>query len=587
MYNKRPGEPIGPSMNICPNCGHQKTANKALCPNCSTRSCPRDACLLSDSQWICPKCRWKDDDWRPKKRNLSRSAGERQFEDIYIRYYRCPKCTVAFASSQLSDLHRVSCPGCGQMMGDGTPFKITLEEFKKAKSDLIKPDIEVPVQEFAEEIPVATYTPPSVTTVKKVPATQSQTDFRYIESPVGFEISKHREHFREEMGTRGFKMPSFKKFIPVFYGLGALAVLVGIGFGVWALISSGAFSRVASTKPAVQESLAVDSVQFNSVSDFGARITWRTDKPSTSQVEYGTTPNLGEMTAIDTQMVTDHSVNLNNLKGETTYYFRVKSTAGKAASGAVAVSQFKTAAPPDNAPPVISDIKIARVSDTDAVVSWKTSENSTGTVRFGTNTSYGQSIDAGREPTLDHSVKLKDLSPATSYHFSIAAVDRSKNEAVSADTSFLTLEAVKVGYNVGNRAPDFTLQTVDGKPVSLSALRGEPVVLNFWRIACPACVFELPFIEDVYKSLNASKQVVKPQIYTVNLMDYAEHVNNLLNENHYTFPILMDFKGEAMYAYSLNSIPATFFIDADGIIRKVQIGRFDSADELREILNSL
>jgi peroxiredoxin len=234
-------------------------------------------------------------------------------------------------------------------------------------------------------------------------------------------------------------------------------------------------------------------------------------------------------------------------------------------------------------PPVISDIKIKDISDTGATIIWKTSENATGLLQYGTSASYGQNAEPAKNLAREHTLQLKDLTPSTSYHFLVRSVDASGNEAVSTDTTFLTLEAVKIGYDVGNRAPDFTLKTIDGKTVTLSALRGQPVVLNFWRIACPACVYELPFIEEVYSSQMANK----PLIYTVNLMDYEEHVNNLVNENHYTFPILMDFKGEAMSAYGLRSIPMTYFIDASGIIRRVQAGRFEDANEFKEILGSL
>jgi len=379
-------------------------------------------------------------------------------------------------------------------------------------------------------------------------------------------------------------MPGFTQLVPWLYGLGALAVLAGIGYGIWALISSGVFSGTESPKPTVVETLVVDSVQLASVTDFGARVTWHTAKPSTSQVEYGTTAALGEVTQLDTQLVTEHSIDLKNLKPETQYYYRVKSTAGEIISAPAVVGQFTTSAPPDNAPPVISDIKITNISDMDAVISWRTNEKTTGSVRFGATVNYGENVDAGKALAVDHSVKVKGLSPAT-YHFTIRSVDARNNEAVSEDNTFRTREPVKTGYDSGNRAPDFTLQTIGGKSVTLSSLRGQPVVLNFWRIACPACVYELPFFEEVYKGI--SQQAVKPQIYTINLMDYEEHVNNLLNEYHYTFPIIMDFKGEAMYAYGLRSIPMTFFIDADGIIRRIQTGRFENADELREIINSL
>jgi len=64
-------------------------------------------------------------------------------------------------------------------------------------------------------------------------------------------------------------------------------------------------------------------------------ITWTTDEPATSQVEYGTTGNLGLSTGINTSLVTNHSITLTGLNTDTTYYYRVKS---EDASGNLAIS---------------------------------------------------------------------------------------------------------------------------------------------------------------------------------------------------------------------------------------------------------
>jgi peroxiredoxin len=257
--------------------------------------------------------------------------------------------------------------------------------------------------------------------------------------------------------------------------------------------------------------------------------------------------------------------------------------------GVIAVSPvggtFITALPVDNTPPAILDLKISGVSDIDAVISWKTDENASSVLEYGTSTSYGESIDVSKDPVMVHSIRLKELYPSSDYHFVITCIDEQGNEIVSEDVYFQTLELVEVGYEEGNRAPDFTLRSVDGETFSLSDLRGQPVVLNFWRIACPACVYELPFFQEVYEDLNQSQQADKPLIYTVDLMDYEEHVNKLVEQNNFTFPILLDFEGETMRLYGLKSIPMTFFIDSNGIITRVQLGRFDDTDEFREILD--
>jgi hypothetical protein len=68
---------------------------------------------------------------------------------------------------------------------------------------------------------------------------------------------------------------------------------------------------------------AISGVQAVNVTAFGATIVWTTDEPATSQVEYGTTPDYGEITPLDTNLVESHSVLLSSLAEETTYHYRV------------------------------------------------------------------------------------------------------------------------------------------------------------------------------------------------------------------------------------------------------------------------
>src|SRR5262247_4099245 len=58
-------------------------------------------------------------------------------------------------------------------------------------------------------------------------------------------------------------------------------------------------------------------------------------------------------------------------------------------------------------------------------------------------------------------------------------------------------DAVKVGFAVGEYAPDFELRAVDGGSFKLSALRGQPVVVNFWGTWCAPCKVEIPWLVEL------------------------------------------------------------------------------------------
>src|SRR4051794_23785142 len=59
-----------------------------------------------------------------------------------------------------------------------------------------------------------------------------------------------------------------------------------------------------------------------------------------------------------------------------------------------------------------------------------------------------------------------------------------------------------VGLNIGNIAPDFQLQTINGESVQLSDYRGAHVILNFWNTWCVPCRTEMPDMEKFYQDQN-------------------------------------------------------------------------------------
>lgn len=125
-------------------------------------------------------------------------------------------------------------------------------------------------------------------------------------------------------------------------------------------------------------------------------------------------------------------------------------------------------------------------------------------------------------------------------------------------------------------APDFTVYDIDGNEVKLSDYLGTPVVLNFWASWCPPCKAELPDFEEKY--LTYGDEV---QFLMVNLADGAresvETASAFIAQEGYTFPVFYDSKSVAAIEYKIRSIPATYFIDADGSIAANAVGMLDAA----------
>ncbi|MGH2544730.1 MAG: peroxiredoxin family protein [Ardenticatenaceae bacterium] len=142
---------------------------------------------------------------------------------------------------------------------------------------------------------------------------------------------------------------------------------------------------------------------------------------------------------------------------------------------------------------------------------------------------------------------------------------------VSSDRSATLLSAVGYSLEAGEPAPDFTLPTLDGASVTLSELRGQPVLINFWATWCPPCRLEMPDLQRAYETHEASSFV----ILAVDLafQDSHEAVQAFVEEFGLTFPVLLDESGEvAEELYDLRGLPMSVFVDREGIVRQVQIG---------------
>jgi peroxiredoxin len=122
----------------------------------------------------------------------------------------------------------------------------------------------------------------------------------------------------------------------------------------------------------------------------------------------------------------------------------------------------------------------------------------------------------------------------------------------------------------GTSAPDFTLQSMDGKEFSLhDALKRGPVVLAFFKISCPVCQYAFPFLERIYKS-HGGRNVAIVGVSQNSKKDTAGFVK----EYGVTFPVLLDDTNTypASNAYGLTNVPSIFWIAEDGEIEISSVG---------------
>jgi thiol-disulfide isomerase/thioredoxin/outer membrane lipoprotein-sorting protein len=122
---------------------------------------------------------------------------------------------------------------------------------------------------------------------------------------------------------------------------------------------------------------------------------------------------------------------------------------------------------------------------------------------------------------------------------------------------------------IGQPAPELTLNTLDGKPIALSSLRGKTVLLDFWATWCIPCRNQMPSVAKLYGE-------TKDQGLVLLGMDDDESpsvAQKFAQENQYDWPSLFDGMGHVgRKAFHVNAIPTLVLIDKTGMIVDIQVG---------------
>jgi len=163
--------------------------------------------------------------------------------------------------------------------------------------------------------------------------------------------------------------------------------------------------------------------------------------------------------------------------------------------------------------------------------------------------------------TFDYA-KVSAGEKAKPQAFAWVAPDGSKDQgaAEAEETDALAL--------VGKAAPDFTLNGLDGKPVSLKEQRGQVVILDFWATWCGPCRVSLPGLDKLHQEL-APKGL---KTFAVDLEESKDKVTPVAAKLCPNLHVLMDENGEVSKKFGVSGIPQTVVIGRDGKVKKVVIG---------------
>jgi thiol-disulfide isomerase/thioredoxin len=128
-----------------------------------------------------------------------------------------------------------------------------------------------------------------------------------------------------------------------------------------------------------------------------------------------------------------------------------------------------------------------------------------------------------------------------------------------------------VGYRVGKVPPHFAGNTLDGRSISVSDLRGSVVMVNFWASWCAECRPEMPVLERLHREFAAQGL----SVVGVNAREGKETVGGYARALGLTFPLVLDLNGEINALYGVIGLPTTFLVARDGRAVALAVGTRD------------
>jgi hypothetical protein len=173
---------------------------------------------------------------------------------------------------------------------------------------------------------------------------------------------------------------------------------------------------------------------------FSAIVTWKTERATTSFVEFDNNETRLSQEQGESDLILDHSITVTGLHASTDYWYQVKSVDVDGNIKLSPLAKFTTLEAPFVSNVAITDIKLY-----DAYITWVTNKATTTSLEYGSSTNYGSvQADTSGSRTTTHSVRLERLTDDTTYHFKPTGLDSTGNIPESGDYTFTTLTFPKI-----------------------------------------------------------------------------------------------------------------------------------------------
>ncbi len=148
---------------------------------------------------------------------------------------------------------------------------------------------------------------------------------------------------------------------------------------------------------------------------------------------------------------------------------------------------------------------------------------------------------------------------------------QSNRIALPLDQSSRARQPTPTAETAFQEAPDFSLPTLDGDTITLSELRGYPVVLNFWASWCPPCRLEMPALVEAYETYREDRLMILGMNMTY--QDTVDDAREFVETYDVTYPTLLDNTGDVSRdRYRIMGVPTSIFINREGYIVRTHLG---------------
>ena len=147
-----------------------------------------------------------------------------------------------------------------------------------------------------------------------------------------------------------------------------------------------------------------------------------------------------------------------------------------------------------------------------------------------------------------------------------------------------SLETNQGSVEKGDKIPDASFQSLEGKKHSFSALRGKVLVINFWATWCLPCREEMPSLNTLFRQME--NQPVEFLAFSTD--SGQEPVLDFMSQGKYPLPVYEDFDRRLAMQFGTYQFPETYLVDKQGVVREKVIGAANwAAPEMVNLLRSL